>query len=198
MADLIDVSVLAEYGVEVASNEVAVVARLIRSASAAVIDAAGSPIISATTTLALPVFPGKMLRLPGLPISSVQSVTAQGVPVTGYVLVGAGLYRAAGWSDSGPTEVEVTYTHGLPSVPEDIAELVASMVIAGLYAFRIEGAEGFALNNGKISSMGIDDYKESYATGDSVEAVTPMTLPSKTRRWLASRFGGGAGTVVTL
>lgn len=203
MTDLISVSDLTDYGVVVADSETAVVGRLIRSASAAVCNAAGAPIIQSTSTVTLTAFDGQLLRLPGLPVQSVQSViaTEDGSVITDWVLVASGLYRRSGWGMSdapgmdGPLTVTVTYTHGYAAVPDDIAELVVSVVIAGLEAFR---SGDLGLNNGRVSSVGVDDYKESYATGLEVEAVTPMTLPSRTRHWLAARFGNGSQVVKTL
>lgn len=194
MADLITETDLDEYGIEVGSHEAAVTKRLIRSASAAVRQAAASPILETTSTVTL--FPngGQLLRLPGLPIRAVEAVERDGDPVTGWKRRNSGIYRPAGW---GMDEVTVTYIHGFRDVPDDIKELVVSMVIAGLHASRDE--EGLALNNGQIQSIRIDDYSETYSTsGDSVEAVTPMALPSRTRRWLSARFGGGAEVVTTL
>jgi hypothetical protein len=202
VTDLISTTDLQEYGVVIASTETAVVGRLIRSASAAVCNAAGAPIIQSTSTVTLTAFDGPLLRLPGLPIQSVASVAdASGAVITDWILASAGVYRRSGWglSDApgldGPQQITVTYTHGLASVPDDIAELVVSIVIAGLEAFR---SGDLGLNNGRVSSVGIDDYKEAYATGLEVEAVTPMTLPSRTRNWLAARFGNGSQVVHTL
>lgn len=203
MADLISVQDLTDYGVVIADSETTVVNRLIKSASAAVTEAAGSPIIQSTSTVTLTAFDGQLLRLPGLPVQSVQSVISatDGSVIDDWVQVVSGLYRRSGWglSDApgmdGPMNVTVTYTHGYATVPADIAELVVSVVIAGLEAFR---SGDLGLNNGRVSSIGIDDYKESYATGLEVEAVTPMTLPSRTRHWLAARFGNGSQVVKTL
>lgn len=203
MADLISVSDLTDYGVVIADTETAVVGRLIRSASAAVCRAAGAPIIQATSTVTLTVFDGQLLRLPGLPIQSVESVVdvSDGSALEGWIPVTSGLYRRDGWGASnvpgleGPQQVTVTYTHGYAAVPDDVAELVVSMVIAGLEAYR---SGDLGLNNGRVSSVGVDDFKESYATGLEVEAVTPMTLPSRTRHWLAAQFGNGAQVVRTV
>lgn len=199
MIELISTDDLAAYGVVVDDSEKTVVTRLIRSASYAVRNAAGSPILVATSTVELPVFNGNILRLPGLPIRSVSAVSCDGIPVDGYIRVASGLYRNGGWAVNGPQAITVTYVHGYDEVPEDIVELVVSVVIAGLLAFREQsGGEGFALNNGRFSSIAIDDYKEAYATGDNFEAVTPMTLPPATRRWLAQRFGNASGVVTTV
>lgn len=203
MADLISVSDLSDYGVVVAANEAAVVGRLIRSASEAVCNASGAPIIRSTSVVTLTAFDGQLLRLPGLPIQSVASVVAaaDGSVITDWMQVDAGVFRRSGWGVSsvpgfdGPQRVTVTYTHGFTTVPADIQELVVSMVIAGLEAFR---SGDLGLNNGRVSSVGIDDFKEAYATGPEIEAVTPMTLPSRTRHWLAARFGNGAQVVKML
>jgi hypothetical protein len=69
------------------------------------------------------------------------------------------------------------------------------MVIAGLDAYR---SGDLGLNNGRFASVAVDDFKESYATGLEVEAVTPMTLPSRTKQWLAAQFGNGAQVVRTV
>ena len=202
MTDLIGVSDLTDYGVVIADSETAVVGRLIRSASAAVVRAAGAPIIQSTSTVTLLAFDGQLLRLPGLPIRSVASVAlSDGSVLTDWLQSVSGLYRRDGWGSSdvpgleSPQQVTVTYTHGFATVPDDIAELVVSMVIAGLEAFR---SGDLGLNNGRVSSVGVDDYKEAYATGLEVEAVTPMTLPSRTRQWLAAQFGNGAQVVRTV
>lgn len=204
---LIAVEDLTDYGVSIASDEMVLVGRLIAAASQAVIQAAGSPILQTTSTVTLVAAGGTMLRLPGLPIVSAQSVTIGGVNILGAdadgsiepgncVLNSAGIYRPTGWANYGPEIVEITYTHGYQTVPMDVVDLVVSMVIAGLSAAR-SGDDGLAMNNGRMSSVSIDDYKEAYATGD-VEAVTPMMLPKRTRDWLASRFGGGTQVVTAL
>ena len=202
MAGLISTKDLLDYGVVIADTETAVVGRLIRSASAAVCNAAGAPIIQATSTVTLTAFDGQLLRLPGLPIQSVASIVDDsGALITDWVLATAGVYRRSGWglSDTpgfdGPQRVKVTYTHGFAGVPDDIAEMVVFMVIAGLEAFR---SGDMALSNGRVSSVAIDDFKEAYATGSDFEAVTPMTLPPRTRNWLAARFGSGSQVVHTL
>ena len=193
MADLITLADLAAYPVSVTKTG-PLADRLIRSASAAVTDAAQSPILETRSTVEITAMPKKILRLPGLPISEIHSVTVAGVAVTGWVPVEAGVHLAIGWSRDGLERVTVDYTHGLTAVPEDIKDLVARMVLAGLLAAE-DGGDGLALSNGRLSSVAIDDFKESYATGEDVEAVTEMTLPKRTRDWLASRFGAGGPSV---
>lgn len=193
MADLIAPTDLAVYSVSV-PTDTDLAKKLIGSASAAVIDAAQSPIIETRSTVTVTAMPTKILRLPGLPISEIHSVTVDDSAVTGWVQIEAGVYLAIGWSRDGLQRVTVDYTHGLKAVPEDIKDLVARMVIAGLLAAE-DGGDGLALANGRLSSLAIDDYKEGYATGEDVEAVTEMTLPERTRERLAKRFGAGGPMV---
>lgn len=193
MADLITLEDLQAYPVSVTKTG-PFAERLIRSASAAVVDAAQSPILETRSTVDVTAMPTKILRLPGLPISEIHSVAVDGVAVTGWVQIEAGVYLAIGWSRDELQRVTVDYTHGLKAVPEDIKDLVARMVIAGLLAAE-DGGDGLALANGRLSSLAIDDYKEGYATGEDVEAVTEMTLPVRTCERLAKRFGAGGPTV---
>lgn|GEM_PF-470282 len=191
MADLITPEDLEAYELEGIDLTTSRAAQLISSASDAVTDAAGSPILQARSEVEITAMPARILRLPGLPVTAVHSVTVGGVAVAGWTRVTAGLHRAAGWSSCGLETVTVDYTHGLPVVPADIKDLVARMVIAGLLAAE-DGADGLALSNGRLSSFAVDDYREAYATGEEVEAVTEMTLPERTRQRLARRFGAGA------
>lgn len=193
MADLITVEDLEAYDVEMDLTSPRIAA-LIASASDEVIDAAGAPILQTRSEVEIPAMPSKILTLPGLPISAIHSVTIDGVPVTGWKRITAGLYLAEGWSRWDLDIVTVDYTHGLPTVPGDIKDLVARMVIAGVLAAQ-DGADGLPINNGRLSSFAIDDYKESYATGEEVEAITEMTLPERTRQRLAKRFGNSGPTV---
>ncbi len=169
---------------------------LINSASAEVVDAAGSPILQRRSVVELPAMRARILRLPGLPVTEVHSVEAEGTPVTDWKRINAGLYRASGWAEGGLEIVTVDYTHGLPELPADIKDLVCRMVISGLLNNDEAGAEGFALNNGRLSSVKIDDYAEGYATGDTVDAITEMSLPQRTRDRLAKRFGNYGAKVV--
>jgi len=185
--DLITAQDLESYPVSLADKD-DTVARLIGAASAQVQDAAGTPILQARSVVELVSSPGRVLELPGLPVTAVHSVTIDDVPVTDWRRVVAGIWRSAGWDDDGPVIVTVDYTHGLPEVPADIKDLVCRMVIAGLLA---ETPEELALQNGQVSSVAIDDYREAFNTGPDTPA-TEMDLPERTRQRLAARFGGGA------
>lgn len=200
LAPLISTSDLAERGITTGESEVGV---FIDVASTAVRQAAGSSISEQTSTVALAGFDGgNWLNLPGRPVTSVDSVTLDGEEITDFKLAEGRLWRHRGWGShrrGEPSTIEVTYTHGLPTVPEHIVDLVCSMVAAGLSAARAdEDGLGLAVDNGRVQSVSIDGFTESYATSaDAVSAVTQMTLPPATRLWLAQQFGGGADVVAS-
>lgn len=196
---LITLEDLADHGVTVEPADQPRALRLIESASTAITDAAGSPIIERESTIVILGGNERILDLPGLPIREVHEVHVDGILLlpAEYRVAGAGLYRPGGWARGRLIpEITVRYTHGLPTVPADIVSLAAAMVGAGLNEANDGGWE---LQNGRLSSIGIDDYREGYATtGESVEQVTPMSLPKRTREWLAGRFGAGARVLRTL
>lgn len=192
---LISPELLQVYGVNLSEREPAVIEQLIRSASSAITDAAGAPILRRTSTVVVLGTDERLLDLPGLPISEVHEVRVDGelLPAHQWRLATSGVYRAAGWACGRQLpEITVTYTHGLPEVPEDIAQLAVAMVKAGLKALD---EDGWDLQTGARTYVRIDDYGEGYHTGADFEQVTPMTLPARTREWLAKRFGGGATVV---
>lgn len=172
---------------KVDTSDATLIAALLSSASAAVREAAGCSISEATGTVVLSGGAGRYLRLPGWAISGVESVSVDGVAVTDWRLVDGRLFRRQGWGDPcDPPEVVVTYTQGVATVPEDIVNLVCSLVAAGVAAAE----DGFDPHRG-ISSERIDDYQRSFTRGDD-EVVDPLDLPERTRSWLARRFGGGS------
>lgn len=196
---LITASDVTALGIELEDGDEQIVERLIESASSAITAAAGCPIVESTSTVRVLGLPERLLGLPGVPVTSVTAVYVDGelLPDTRYRVAAAGVYRPEGWQQTPlPPVVDITYVHGLKSVPADIVTLCASMVAAGLNAIR---AGDFELQNGRISSTSIDDFREAYATsGEGIEQVTPMDLPARTRAALRARFGGSATVVSTL
>jgi hypothetical protein len=188
LAALATVADLAARGLTVDVAETAIVETYLDVASAAVREAAGTPISETTSTVTLEGEPGQWLTLPGLPISAVATVELDGVAVTDWRLRSHRLWRAAGWTGcDGPSEAEVTQTHGLATVPADIVDLVCRMVAAALVAYRAEdGGQGLAAKN--IRAERIGDYSVTYG-GDGL--ITEMELPDYLRERLAARFGGG-------
>jgi hypothetical protein len=155
------------------------------AASEAVRDAAGCPISSVEATISLPA-PNpcdKWLELPG-PVTAVDSVEVAGEPVTEYVQQGSLLWARSGWRNSWePVNVEVTLTFGYAEVPADIVALVCDLATASLLQSEPTAAG--------TSSIAIDDYRETFTTGD--DAVSSVfELPPRTRAWLRQRFGSSA------
>lgn len=167
---------------------------MLEVASAEVRAAAGSPVSQATSTVNLAVWPDEFyVKLPGLPVTAVETVVLDGEEISDYKLVDGMLWRSCGWAYVCPSMLTVTYTHGLPEVPADIVDLVCSFAAAGLNAAE-SGDYGASPN---AVAERIDDYSVTYAQG--AEAVSrAMEIPPRTRRALAVRFGGGMAMVRTL
>lgn len=171
------------------------IAALLDAASAAVRDAAGSPISKVESTVTIAGEPSVRLDLPSRPVISVSAVSVDGVALTegvDYVLRGDALWRLRGpWATRGavPPQVEVTFEHGLPEVPADIVDLVCALVAGGLAA-REDGYD----QHRSLTYEAIDDYRRGFQQGDA-GPVSPMELPARTRRWLRTRFGSGAAVV---
>lgn len=175
-------------GVTVDPSEEGVVTTALATASAAVREAAGSPISRTTATVTLEGVPTSRLHLPGRPVVSVSSVAIDGVPVDDWRLVSDALWREDGWcAGRGPSEVTVTYTCGLAAVPADIVDLVCRLAGQALVAHRSGDAMARA-----VSEERIGDYSVTYADSET----GTMTLSDFQRARLAARFGSGAGVVV--
>ncbi|MFD5724659.1 hypothetical protein ACFWMT_00970 [Streptomyces sp. NPDC058368] len=185
---------LAELGLTVETDETTVANRYLAVASAAVRDAAGSPISQTTSTVTLEGDTGQRLRLPGLPVQSVAAVAIDGVAVTDWRLRSGTLWRFGGWTNIQPSDVVVTYTHGLPEVPADIIDLVGRLVAGAMASYRAEDG-GASLGTQVITSERIGDYAVTYG-GDGL--ATDMDLPAYLRERLAARFGGGVSSLRSL
>jgi hypothetical protein len=188
LATLADLDV---RGVDISNPALA--STMLAVASSAVRGAAGSPISQVTSTIT---YDGwrfeRYLRLFGQPVTAVSTVTIDGTAVTDWRLTGGRLWRLCGWGvDDGPAEVVVIQTHGLPTVTDEIVNLVCSFAAAGINA----AADG-GLSHAGVVAERIDDYSVTYAQGADAVA-TVMEVPEGTRRWLESLFGGGAVMVPT-
>lgn len=192
LAPLATVNNLEARGLTVEPEELSIVGVYLGVASAAVREAAGTAISRATSTLTLEGVPGQWLTLPGAPIVSVDSVSIDGRPVTDWRLRSERLWRASGWTGLAPSEVEVTYTHGLLDVPEDIVDLVCRMAASALVAYRSEdGGTGLAVDK-EVTSERLGDWAVTYGADGR---ITEMELPQHWRERLRARFGGGASLV---
>lgn len=193
LAPLATTADLTARGVTIDPAETVLVDTYLEVASTAVRDAAGSPISQTTSTVVLEGEPVQRLRLPGGPVVSVGEVLVDGEPVTEFRLRSGALWRACGWQDGcGPSEVTVTYTHGLAEVPADIVDLVCRLAAGALMSSR-SAVDGEHLAARPVVSERIGDYSVTYA---HTEAVSEVELPRYLRDRLAARFGSGAGSVV--
>lgn len=169
-------------------------ATMLAVASSAVRGAAGSPISQVTSTITYTGWSyDRYLRLFGPPVTAVSAVLLNEDTITDWRFVADGrLWRRCGWGvDDGPTDVVTTQTHGLPTVPPEIVDLVCSYTAAGMAA----AADGYESHAGKVAER-VDDYSVSWAQG--AEAVASvMEIPEGTRQWLSSMFGGSAAVVAT-
>ena len=167
-------------------------------ASSAVRDAAGVPIGSQTSTVTLyPSGPSPHLPLPGGPVTAVSSVTVGGDELTqglDYALWDGSLYRPCGWVSGStlPEPVVVTYTHGLPTVPADLVDLVCRMAATAINAAEDGSGSGLAIDGVVSESLG--DYAVTYRADSG---LTEMELSERMRSRLRARFGGGAAMVGT-
>lgn len=159
-------------------------------ASSIVRQAAGSPILSTTSTVTLTAWGERVLALPGKPVTAVSSVTVDGTPTTDWLLAdSSGLWSRYAWgSPDEPVTVVVALTHGLTTVPAHIVNLVCDLAIAGA------GAASEGAHDPRVVAESIDDYSVRFAEG-AEGVASAMELPKLTRRWLQTQFGGGAGVV---
>lgn len=188
LAPLATVADLEARGVTVDASETTAVTTFLDVASTIVRDAAGSPISQTTSTVVLEGGPATRLRLPGQPVQSVSAVLLDGVAISDWTLASGALFRAAGWRTScNPSTVQVTYVHGMATVPSDIVDLVCRLAGQALASLR----SGDPLARA-VESERIGDYQVTYA---GTETGT-MALSAFQRSRLAARFGSGAGTLV--
>ncbi|MFI8830544.1 hypothetical protein ACIGPN_05900 [Streptomyces afghaniensis] len=182
MDPLATIADLEARGVTVGPSEVGVVNTSLAVASALVRDAAGSPISQKVSTAKLEGTGGR-LHLPGQPVTGVSSVLANGVALSGYKLLSGALTRPCGFVEG--VEYTVTYTHGLPAVPDDIVDIVCRLAGQELVKLR---ANPDAIAEKPVIQERIGDYSATY--GYTV-LFSDMELPAYLRARLAARFGNG-------
>lgn len=194
MGSLATVEDMADLGVTVDPEEQSIVEQYLAVASASVRDAAGCPISQGTSTVWLAGQREPRLPLPGPPVTAVDTVLLDDAEVDGWRLSRprASLYRAAGWGGEA-SEVEVTYTHGLPEVPADIVALVCRIAATTLMSYRSDETGG-GLTTRRVTQLRLGDYSASFANDGT---MTEVELPATTRARLRARFGGGAAVVRT-
>ncbi len=189
---LATVADLVALGLVVDEEELPIVQSYLLVASAAVREAAGSPISQTVSTVRVEGERGQRLQLPGSPVTAVDAVVVDGRAVTDWRLRSDRLWRFGGWGGQDePSEVEVTYTHGLPEAPADIVDLVGRLVAGALASYRADDG-GASLGTQVVTSERIGDYAVTYG-GDGL--ATDMELPGYLRERLAARFGGGVSVL---
>jgi hypothetical protein len=161
-------------------------------ASSVVREAAGGPVLAATSTVTLwATDASQWLPLPGCPVTSVSAVVHDGdtLAATDYKLVDGKLWGFTPWgNDCEPISTVVTLTAGYATVPAWVVNLVCDLTILGAAAAP-DGA-----HDPRVIAERIDDYAVTFAPG--AEAVASvMELPALTKRALRARFGGGVGVV---
>lgn len=192
MGPLATIDDMAALGVVVDPEEQATAEQYLKVASASLREAAGCAISEDTSTVVLAGQRDARLPLPGPPITSVEAVALDGEQVSDWRLSRprASLYRPHGWGTDS-SEVEVTYTHGLPVVPDDIIALVCRIAATTLMAYRSDETGG-GLVTKRVTQLRIGDYSASFANDGT---MTEVELPATTRAQLRARFGGGAAVV---
>ncbi|MBG0828551.1 hypothetical protein HS041_12305 [Planomonospora sp. ID67723] len=166
MASLASQADAARYGYSLPSGqEEAMLAR----ATARVRRAAGQQITSTTSTVRLPV-DGGVVTLPGAPITAVTTIEKLaadgGDEITDWEWDGRDRVTCVAWYK----DVNVTYTHGLATVPEELIELVCAI------AARLGTSTGGGMETG-VRSEQIDDYSVTYAS-DALETASGL-LPGE-------------------
>lgn len=100
------------------------------------------------------------LLLPKTPVIAVSQVRIKGVAVTDYSRINEVLYRRLGfglWYAYPPDLVEVDYTHGYTTVPDDVKGVVLETA-AHAYENAVDP---------NITRESIDDYSVTFGTGQS-------------------------------
>ena len=182
---LATVADLSAYNVD--TTNATLVDRLLGAVSEAVREAAGTPISAVTSTVTLTGSQERWLALPGGPVTAVTSVSLDDEVLTDWRLRDGRLWRRCGWqSDCGPSDVEVTYSHGLATVPADVVRLVCMYVAAG-----VAQSSGDSYGDRNKAYERIDDWQVGFRQGGD-EVVDHTELTERTKADLAARFGGGA------
>ena len=198
LAALASTSDLTARGITFTSpDEEVKVSTFLAEASAAVREAAGVPISRLTSIVTVMGGTGQWLVLPGQPVVSVASVSVDGATVTDARLIEGRLWRRCGWQPTcDPSLVQVTMTHGLTEVPEDIIGIVCVLVALALRASRsTSDGTSIAPPPSDVVAVGIDDYRVQFRQDAAGRNLTLFEIPPRVVEGLRARFGGGVGVV---
>lgn len=165
--------------------------KLLAVASDTVRDAAGQLLSRTTTTVRLIGSSSRRLRLPQIPVVSVDQIVIDGTITapTSWRLLGGELDRAGGWSGCDDVEVEVTYTHGWDPVPGPVQALVIQLAAAAVARLEEDGLFGSMPG---IVQESISPNSHAVTWGSDEPAPSSVfELPERTRRWLRRDYGLG-------
>lgn len=128
----------------------------------------------------------RRVDLPQFPVVSVAAVERAGEAVTftlrpGYIIL----------DDWREDPVDVTYTYGYATAPEDLTRLACVLVSSALLTLE----QSVGLTAGGLSSLQLDDFKVAWADGGGSSG---MVLPEVQAENVRAAFGRGGVTVVDL
>lgn len=168
--------VVARLGRDLTATEAARIDALLSDASAKVRAYTGQDITQATSTTRVRVRQNR-IRLPQRPVTAVSAVTdLNAVALTGWTLVGSVVYLDTAVPDQWAWEprrtavgfVDVTYTHGYETVPDELIAVVCQIVGRAL---------GNDATQSGITSETLGAY--SYSTGTAGAAGPLGLLPDE-------------------
>lgn len=148
-------------------------------------DVVGQVISRGSSTVTVWAGPGGLVRLPAVPIVSVESVLSDGAVVGYELLDSASLLVPACVS-----KLTVTYTHGWEPVPGIFRKWCKVLAAAAIAAAKT-GNLGLS---GGLAGVSVDDGKVSWATA-SGENGAGVSLPDSVVLRLRSSYGAPSVTV---
>lgn len=131
------------------------------------------------------------VHLVQFPIRTVDTVKVNGVmltPITDWYWYGDDvIYIVGGYTTTTAkfANVDVTYTHGVVTVPDDLKQITCALVLQTLGQLQRSGS----MDPGQIQSERIDDYSVSYQAGSG---SVGMHLPAAVAERLRAKYGQGA------
>lgn len=139
-----------------------------------------SPAVTVTTRV--PAGGDNVVRLPGVPVTAVTSITSGGVTIAAstYELVDG----AVEFTSGRPIGATITYTVGYTAPPPDLVSWTCVLASQALSAVADLGA----LGGGGVSTVAIDDFRKSWADGGDGAG---FVLPARVEEKLRVRYGAG-------
>lgn len=120
--------------------------------------------------------------LPQWPVVSVDEVTRRGVPIPF-------TYRPGYITVAGSEPIDVTFTWGFKSAPQELTRLTCVLASQALTTLEL----GLGVTAGGLSSVALDDFKAAFADGG---AATGMVLTRHAEAAVRAQFGRGGMIMV--